>query len=104
MPQPSGRVLLHTMSGTDDPQRRLQWRQATARAISASKVTPCCASCWWRLLKQLRGTIRTGDVGTFHLAMRRHKSIAKVATHTRSHESARAHREHSRVVQLRRNQ
>jgi transposase len=30
---------------------------------SASKVTRCCASCWWRLLKRLCGTIRIGDVG-----------------------------------------
>ena len=46
---------------------------------SASRAILCCASCWWRRPKRPHVVIRTGDVGIMHLAMRRHKSIAKVA-------------------------
>ena len=45
---------------------------------SASKVVPYCASCWCKQPRQQRAFIRTGGDG-IHLAMRRHKSIAKVA-------------------------
>src|ERR1700730_1509188 len=34
----------------------------------------------WRRPKQRRVSIPTGDVGTMHLAMRRHKSVAKART------------------------
>jgi hypothetical protein len=45
-----------------------------------SKAIRCCASCWWRRPKRQYVRIRIGDASTFiHLAMRRHKSIAKVA-------------------------
>jgi hypothetical protein len=30
-----------------------------------SKAIPCCASCWWRWRKLRRGTIHSGDVGTY---------------------------------------
>src|SRR5207302_7580501 len=31
---------------------------------SASKATPCCATCWWRPPRRLHASTRTGGVGT----------------------------------------
>ena len=46
---------------------------------SASKAIPCCASCWWRRPKRQRASNPDWRRRYIHLAMRRHKSIAKVA-------------------------
>ena len=39
----------------------------------SSKAVPCCASYWRKQPKRRHESIRTGDVATYTLAMRRHK-------------------------------